>query len=72
MTFYKLKEVVTQPPVLALLDIYPPFTIERNAFVSAIGAILMQQDRSIAFFSQALKGRTLGIFTTRRNCLPLF
>lgn len=57
--FIKLKEAVTNPPVLALSDFTLPFIIECDALGKAIGVVLMQKNRPIAYFSQALKGRVL-------------
>ncbi|KAF5470266.1 hypothetical protein F2P56_010790, partial [Juglans regia] len=57
--FIKLKTAVTKPPVLALPDFTLPFVIECDASGKAIRAVLMQRNRPIAYFSQALKGRIL-------------
>ena len=40
--------------VLALLDFSPPFINESDASRYEIGIVLMQNQRPIAFFSQAL------------------
>ncbi|XP_040998231.1 uncharacterized protein LOC121244283 [Juglans microcarpa x Juglans regia] len=57
--FQRLKEAVTQPPVLALLDFSLPLIIECDALGTTIGVVLMQCGRPIAFFSKALKGKSL-------------
>jgi len=45
------------------VDFTQPIVIECDACGVAIGAILTQQDRPIAYFSQALKGSTLTLST---------
>ena len=40
--FTKLKEAVTQPPVLALLDFSRPFIIECDASEKGLGVVLVQ------------------------------
>jgi hypothetical protein len=54
---------VTNPLVLVLLDFSKPFLIECDTSGKGIGAVLMQQQRPIAYFSQALKGRFLLLST---------
>ncbi|XP_062173590.1 uncharacterized mitochondrial protein AtMg00860-like [Alnus glutinosa] len=46
--------VVTNPPVLALEDFDLPFVIECDSLGKGIVAVLMQCQRPIAFFNQAL------------------
>lgn len=47
------------PMDMALLDFVSTFTIECDALSTTIESVLMQHERPIAYFSQALKGRTL-------------
>lgn len=49
LAFEKLKEAVTQPLVLALLDFTQPFTIECDASLVEVGAMLMERGRPITF-----------------------
>jgi hypothetical protein len=52
--FQQLKQVMSQPPLLALPDFKLPFTLETDACHSGIGAVLMQQARPLAYFSKSL------------------
>lgn len=67
--FNNLKRAMTEPPVLVLLDFSKPLIIECDASGRGIGAVLMQESRPIAFLSQALKGRTLGLSIYERELL---
>ena len=69
--FNSLKEAVSHPPVLALLDFSQPFVIECDASGTGLGAILMQHNRPIAFHSQALKGKHLHLSTYETELLAL-
>ncbi|XP_042972766.1 uncharacterized protein LOC122304569 [Carya illinoinensis] len=69
--FDKLKTAMSEPPVLALPNFLKPFVIECDASGEAIGAVLMQAGRPIAFFSQALKGRSLRLSTYEKEFLAL-
>lgn len=69
--FLKLKEAVTNPPVLALPNFSKAFIIECDASSVGIGAVLMQEGKPIAYFSQALKGRTLTMSTYEKELLAL-
>ncbi len=69
--FLPLKEAVTSPPVLRLPDFTKQFTIECDACGTGLGAVLMQEGRPIAFFSQALKGRALLLSTCKKELLSL-
>ena len=67
----RLKEAVTQPLVLALLDFSRPFLIECDASGSGLGAVLMQEQRSIAFHNQALKEKYLHLSIYETELLAL-
>lgn len=50
--FQKLKQVLISVPVLGLPDFGQPFTIECDASFDGIGAILLQSDHPIVYFSK--------------------
>lgn len=51
-SFTALKIAVTQAPILALLDFFKPFFLQKDALGVGIGAILNQNHHLIAFFSK--------------------
>jgi hypothetical protein len=70
-TFQNLKVAVTNPPVLVLPDFKQPFVIECDTSGRGIGAVLMQNQRPIDFFSQVLKGRFLLMSTYEKELVAL-
>jgi hypothetical protein len=69
--FQNLKVVVTNPLVLVLLDFNQPFVIECDEPGRGVGAVLMQNQRPIAFFNQVLKGRFLLLSTYEKELVAL-
>ena len=64
LAFEALKQAMTQTPVLGLPNFQEPFTVETDACMDGIGAVLMQRGRPIAYLSKALgeKHKTLSIY----------
>ena len=52
--FRALKHAMTQTPVLILPNFDAPFVVETDACATGIGAVLMQDQRPVAFLSKAL------------------
>jgi hypothetical protein len=69
--FLQLKCAMTQAPVLAFPDFSKTFIIECDASGVGLGAILIQDRRPIAYFSQALHGKNLNISTYEKETLAL-
>jgi hypothetical protein len=69
--FQKLKEVMTNPPVLGLPDFSKSFIIECDASGEGIGAVLMQEGRPLAYISRGLKGKSLALSTYEKELLAL-
>lgn len=71
LAFNVLKHAVSNPPVLALPDFSKPFVVECNASGYGLGAVLMQDNRPLAFHSEALIGRCLHLSTYEKELLAL-
>lgn len=55
--FNQLKVAMTKVPMLALPNFEEQFVVESDASCKGIGVVLMQNQRPIAYFSQALSDR---------------
>ncbi|XP_061342052.1 uncharacterized protein LOC133288340 [Gastrolobium bilobum] len=55
--FQRLKEAMSGIPVLLLPDFTSSFVIETNASTNGVGAVLLQQERPLSFFSKKLGPR---------------
>jgi hypothetical protein len=69
--FNDLKQALTSPTVLALPDFTQPFFIECDACGVGIGAVLSQNNRPLAYYSEALKGSTLTLSTYEKEMLAI-
>ena len=69
--FEQLKQIMTQAPVLVLPDFTKPFIVECDASGTGIGGVLMQDQKPIAFISQALQGKNLAMSTYDKEMLAL-
>ena len=52
--FKLLKQKITEKPILILPDFAKPFQVKCDASGEAIGAVLSQDDRLVAYFSEKL------------------
>lgn len=62
---------MAQAPILTLSDFSKTFTIETDACQTGIGAMLMQDRKSIAFLSKKLGVKNQGLSTYKKELLAL-
>ena len=67
-----LKIAMMKPLVLALPDFSQSFILECDASGTSISAVLMQQDRPIAFLSKHLCPRNQSLSTYEKEMLPIW
>ena len=70
--FDVLKEALTSPPVLALPDFTKPFEVICDASQVDIGAILLQEDKPIAYESRLLSAAERNYPTHDREALAVY
>jgi RNase H-like domain found in reverse transcriptase len=71
LAFDSLKSTLSQAPVLILPDFTKPFVIEKNASQCGIGAVLMQDHKSIAYLSHKFGKKNQGLSTYEKKFLAL-
>lgn len=69
--FQQLKLAIFNPLVLALLDFSKTFIVECDDSGFGFGAILMEDQKPIAFHSQVLKGSSLALSTYEKEFLAV-
>jgi hypothetical protein len=69
--FDQLKKTLTQAPVLALPDHTIPFILEVDACGYGVGAVLMQNNRPIAYMSKAIGPKATGMSTYDKEALAI-
>ena len=69
--FVQLKQAMGEVLVLGLPNFNKPFVLETDASGIAVGVVLTQDDRPLAFFSQALAPRHQGLSTYDKELLAV-
>ena len=69
--FELLKQTMMQAPFLALPNFQLLFVVECDASGNGLGAVLMQEQRPIAYFSTALNGKRLLLSTYENELMAL-
>lgn len=62
---------MTEVPVLALPDFGQEFVVEYDASKYGVGAILMQRERPLTFFSTTLKGENIFLSAYEKELMAL-
>ena len=69
--FEQLKQIMSSPQVLTLPNFTQTFVVECDASGNGIGAVLQQNRRPIAFFSQALGPKNQALSTYERELIAI-
>lgn len=69
--FQILKQQLTQAPVLQVPDFTKQFVVETDASDFGIGAVLMQDQHSVAYLSKALGPRNQALSVYEKECLAI-
>nr|CAD1839447.1 unnamed protein product [Ananas comosus var. bracteatus] len=70
-TFQLLQRKICEAPVLVLPNLQRPFELEAHASSYAIGAVLMQDDRPIAYYSEMFQEAQKNYPTYNKELLAL-
>ncbi|KAJ4757727.1 polyprotein [Rhynchospora pubera] len=70
-SFENLKKAMTEAPVLVLPDYSKRFVIETDASALGMGAVLMQDNKPIAYLSKSLGVKNQGLSTYEKELLAL-
>ncbi|KAJ9536800.1 hypothetical protein OSB04_un000024 [Centaurea solstitialis] len=70
-TFLLLKRKISEAPVLALPNLHRPFELETDASGYAMGAVLLQEGRSVAYHSEMFQGAQKNYPTYDKELLAL-
>ena len=70
-SFNKLKEKLIQAPILIYPDFNQPFEITTDASNVALGGVLSQNDKPIAYVSRTLNEHELNYSTIEKECLGI-
>lgn len=62
---------MTSTPVLALPNYHKPFILECDASGKGVGAVLMQEEQLIAFYSKTLSPKNLGLSTYEKELMDV-
>jgi hypothetical protein len=71
-SFEKLKEVMCTTPILAIPNFTKTFIVECDDLGQRIGAILMQEGRTLVFETTNLKGKTYSNPFVKKKCWPYY
>ncbi|GMJ08032.1 hypothetical protein HRI_004472400 [Hibiscus trionum] len=69
LAFEKLKQAVSNAPVLTLPDFSEEFSVETDASEKGVGAVLVQKGKPLAFFSRGLGVRHQGLSVYEKEML---
>ncbi|XP_031110384.1 uncharacterized protein LOC116014814 [Ipomoea triloba] len=71
IAFEELKQALCTAPVLALPNFDLEFVVESDACHKGMGAVLMQEGRPIAYYSQGFNSKHLGLFIYEKEYLSI-